>query len=100
MHVAQAISDATNSSSLSWPAAVAVYVLIPLAVTGLIFTLVFRLSRPRTHDGFQVLGHPAELSRHERDEQWLGPEVLADDGDDRPDGTSTGEDEPAQRRTA
>ena len=69
MTLAQAISDATNSSDLSWAAAVALYLGIPLAVTALIFTLVFSLSRSGRHDGSQVLGHPAELSRQERDEQ-------------------------------
>jgi hypothetical protein len=67
MVLAQAISDATNSSSLSWPAAVAIYLVAPLAICALIFGLVWWLSRPSDHDGSQVLGHPADMLRHERD---------------------------------
>lgn len=89
MLLTQAISDATTSAAgLSPSATLGIFVAVPLVVTGVIAAVVYAVSRPDDHNGFQVLGHPAALSRQERDERApmsgpgvpLAPPDEADDG--------------------
>ena len=54
------------AQALSGQAVVAIYALVPLAITAVIFALVFLFTGKDSHRGSQVLGHPADLSRRER----------------------------------
>lgn len=55
------------AQALSGTAVLAIYVLVPLGIIAVIFAVVLAVSRPDSHTGSQILGHPAELSRRERD---------------------------------
>lgn len=55
------------AQSLSGTAVVAIYVLVPLAIIGGVFAMVFSVTKKDAHSGSQVLGHPADLTRQERD---------------------------------
>ena len=79
MLFARAVDAQVNASSLAWYEAAAIFIGIPLLATAAIFWCVNRFTTSRPHEGFQVLGHPANLQRHERDSPGGGRPAVTDE---------------------
>ncbi len=65
------LAAATASTNLSWPTVLALYVLTPMVLVGLIAAVVLTFTKRTDRDtqGSAILGQPAGLPRHERDGQ-------------------------------